>query len=401
MLKQSRDILWSTETPEFRVEIIRGNSPQRIRLENQLLERGVPIPFASRMRVNSIREFSPTVFVSILDRSDRCVGGFALKRRRAPFVPGHHVLRAEEVGASVPLEAADTVFSALRDWISDDGRILRTTIDVFSFDDARRSGIGNVLASHGFKRGEQTSGYAETLIIDLSDDEEKLFASLHHSARRKIRQLDKHPVAVRVVNDTGLSDRMNELLAETFKRTGGRLDSADWASRIKLSLECPDISRIVGLFRTDTSGPEALLAYAWGCHSGDHVYYAQAASTRETGTRNIAVAYAVMWDLILWAKRTDARWFDMGGITRGTHADADPLGGVSDFKRYFSQKLVKVRDTYLLDNHSWKATAAGAVYRTVSRELSRVAGWLAALELHRSEVAPQLIERSAQAFLER
>jgi lipid II:glycine glycyltransferase (peptidoglycan interpeptide bridge formation enzyme) len=70
-----------------------------------------------------------------------------------------------------------------------------------------------------------------------------------------------------------------------------------------------------------------------------------------------------MWDLIVWAKRTGARLFDFGGITRGTHSDEDPLGGISDFKRYFSRQIVPVREEWVLNHHTRRAAVVAAVHR--------------------------------------
>jgi lipid II:glycine glycyltransferase (peptidoglycan interpeptide bridge formation enzyme) len=168
---------------------------------------------------------------------------------------------------------------------------------------------------------------------------------------------------MREVTQDVYAARMNELLQETFSRTGGHVPERDWSARIKLSADHPDISRIIGLFRTDVEGPESLIAYAWGCHSGDHVYYSEAASTRETGDIKVPMAYALMWDLILWSKRTGADWFDMGGVTRGTHEGDDPLGGISDFKRYFSKEIVRVREEWILDDHTWLASVAATIHK--------------------------------------
>jgi hypothetical protein len=274
----------------------------------------------------------------------------------------HRVLRVPQLGASISAEAAPSAVQALLEWTARDRRNLRLSIDLFSFDEVHRKRVGAVLERHGF-RSVRVNGYLETLAIDLSPNEDQLFQSLHHSTRRKLRQIEKQPVAIRLVDDPAFSARMNALAEETFARTHGEFKPRDWAARIKLSNDNPDVSRIIGLFRTDTTGPDALLAYAWGCHSNDFVYYSEAASTRDSASQKIALAYGLMWDLILWAKRTGAQWFDMGGITRGTHKGEDPLGGISDFKRYFTQNIVQVRDEWVLDNHTWQARLAAAVHK--------------------------------------
>jgi hypothetical protein len=310
---------------------------------------------------------SPSVFVSILDAQRRCVGGLVIRSRSAAMVPGHRTLRAERFGSSIPMNAADAAVSGMLEWVRSDRRVLRLSVDVFSFDEHRRHALGRALAGHGFRRAERANGYVETLVIDLSGSEEEMFRSLHHSARRKIRQIEKLPLEVRTVDDPVFSGRMNQLLQETLDRTGGQYQPRDWPGRIDLSMRSPELSRIIGLFRRDVDRADSLLSFAWGCHCGDHAYYSEAASTRDTGDLRAPLAYALMWDLIVWARHTGARWFDLGGVTPGTHTDADPLGGISDFKRYFSQTMVTVRDEWILDDHSWRASLAAAVHRRLRR----------------------------------
>ena len=349
----------------MKVEILDGAAAPRAQREQELLDRGVGLPFASRLATAHLAEYSPSFFLTVLDNSGRGVGGFSVQSRRAPFIAGHRLLRVEEFGDSIPMSAAEATISGLMTWIMKNPRVLRLSLDLFSFDPERRKELADMLSRRGFRRMTHPNGYAETLITELDKSEAELFAALHHSARRKIRAIEKHPVELRPVIDFMYGDRMNELLLQTFARTGGRVHERNWSERIELSQRHPNISRIVGLFRSNVSGPESLLAYAWGCRSGDHVYYSEAASTRETGEQRIALAYGVMWDLIVWAKRTGARLFDFGGITRGSYGNEDPLGGISDFKRYFSQQLVPVREEWVLNQHTRRAAVVAAIHRRV------------------------------------
>lgn len=367
MVGSASSLPWTTRRGEWYIEIIGGEAPERTEYERQLAASGVPLAFGSRSEVDSLAEFPPAVFVSIRDARRVCVGGLTVRLRSAPLVPGHFVLRAERCAASIPLNAADAVVTALVEWVRSKRRVLRLSIDVFGFDPDHRHALGRVLERRGFRRAERPNGYADTIVIDLSDDEEAIFRSLHHSARRKVRQIQKLPLEVRPIDDAAFGGRMNDLLRETLERTGGRYQPRDWTGRIDLSIGSPGLSRIVGLFRSDTAGEDSLLAFAWGCHCGDHAFYSEAASTRDTGEMRAPLAYALMWDLIVWARRTGARWFDLGGITPGTHTDADPLGGISDFKRYFSQNVVRVREEYILDDHSWRASLVSAMHRRLRR----------------------------------
>jgi len=134
----------------------------------------------------------------------------------------------------------------------------------------------------------------------------------------------------------------------------------DWPSIIKLSRCHPTTSRILGLFRTDSEEPGSLLAFAWSRHHGDHADYAVAASTRKTDLR-IPFGYALLWDLICWAKRNGATWFDLAGVTSDRVAENELTAGISKFKRYFSERVVEVGDEWRLEPYPARAWLAHVI----------------------------------------
>ncbi len=136
------------------------------------------------------------------------------------------------------------------------------------------------------------------------------------------------------------------------------LFAREWGSIIELGRVAPRLSRLVGLFRDGRSDPKSLLAFAWGCAHGEYAHYDAAGSTRPDDLR-VPLAYALLWDLICWAKRGGAKWFDLGGITFGHRDSSDPLGGISDFKRYFSKQVVVVGQEWMLEPHWGTARIAG------------------------------------------
>src|SRR5206468_1701465 len=83
----------------------------------------------------------------------------------------------------------------------------------------------------------------------------------------------------------------------------------------------------VGLFRTDREGPDALLGFAWGWWNGQSVSYFAGASSRPSDLRGVGIVHPLFWDLIVWAKRAGATWFDLGGATAGTAGSGDPHVG--------------------------------------------------------------------------
>jgi peptidoglycan/xylan/chitin deacetylase (PgdA/CDA1 family) len=239
--------------------------------------------------------------------------------------------------------------------------VLRLSVEVFSRDGETRARFGELLAEAGFARAA-TRNWETTLAIDLRPDETDLFASFTPLARRAIRSATKVPVQIRVIEDLRLGDRLEALSRETLQRTGGRYQALwNWAGVIELSRRVPDAARLVGLFRTDREGPDALLGFAWGWWNGQSASYFAGGSSRPTDLRGVSIGHPLMWDLVLWAKRGGATWFDLGGVTSGTLGSGDPLGGISDFKRLFSKETVAVAEDWVLEPHALPARVAAAV----------------------------------------
>ena len=78
--------------------------------------------------------------------------------------------------------------------------------------------------------------------------------------------------------------------------------------------------------------------------------------------------HPLFWDLIVWAKRIGASWFDLGGVTAGSVGSGDPVGGISDFKRLFSKQMIDVAEDWEFEPRPVPARLATLV--------SAGAGWL-------------------------
>jgi lipid II:glycine glycyltransferase (peptidoglycan interpeptide bridge formation enzyme) len=210
-------------------------------------------------------------------------------------------------------------------------------------------------------------------VVELGPTEDALLAALRPSARQAIRSVAKFPVQVRPVDDVAWAPRLEALSSESFARNGARYEALwDWAGVIELSRRAPDATRLVGLFRTDREGPEALLGFVWGWWNGRSVSYFAGASSRPSDLRRVQIGYPLVWDLIVWAKRAGAAWFDLGGVTAGTAGSGDPVGGISDFKRHFSSAIADVAEDWVLDPQPAITRLAALASRSVAW-LSRVA----------------------------
>jgi hypothetical protein len=355
----------------FEVSLLRGLSAERKGWERDLLSSGGALPLPHRSAWASVQHSTDDGwFITVSDSEGRRCGAAALQVAPSRALPGHLILRCERFGPGVPPGAQRAALQALVALARRHRRVLRLHVETFAFDAAERAALEGHAHDLGFARVRPARSYEHTLLVSLAGDEESIFASLHRTARRHVRAADKNPVTVAPVSDPAFFDRLDELSRETYARTGGSYDPPDWGRIVALSAEEPSASRLVGLYRTDIAGPASLLAFAWGCGHGDHVHYSRAASTRDTDLR-MPLMYPIVWDLICWAKQNGCRYFDFGGITVGSHESDDPLGGISDFKRYFSERAEQVGAEWSFEPRAIQARAARLV-SSASAMVSRV-----------------------------
>jgi len=310
-------------------------------------------------------------FLAARDVDNRCGAGFALAVHKSRALPGHLLVRAERVGASIDAptfaQLIDHLLASIRKQ-----RVLRLNIELFSRDATHRAALAEIFQQRGFRKLPQMRNYANTIALDLTHGDDEIFASLHSTARRHIRAAAKNPVVLKPIDDPSLAPRLEQLMNETMSRTGGDYTQPDWRRVIDFSFKHPTKSRLIGLFRADATGPESLLAFAWSHHHGDHAHYDASASTRNTDLK-LPLAYSLIWDLILWSKRNGAAWFDFGGITTTSqrNGDSDALAGISDFKRYFSKNVVNVAEEWQLEPRPLRASLARLVSFTIQRMKTR------------------------------
>jgi lipid II:glycine glycyltransferase (peptidoglycan interpeptide bridge formation enzyme) len=122
----------------------------------------------------------------------------------------------------------------------------------------------------------------------------------------------------------------------------------------------------------DRSGAEALLGFSWGWWNGQSVSYYAGASSRPSDLGRVHIGHPLMWDLIVWAKRRGAAWFDFGGVTAGGKDSGDPVGGISDFKRQFCTTTAEVAEDWVLEPR-WLPARLAALVSNSAGWLSRVA----------------------------
>ncbi len=355
----------------YEISLLRGLTPQRNRSERLLLDAGLPLPLPHRVSWATLQPRGhENWLLFVRDAAGRPCGAAAVDVSPSRALPGHRLLRVERFGPGLPSAAHRAALRVLVSLAQRERRVLRLYVESFAVDAAERASLEAEITAIGFVQLASPRCYEHTLLLDLDADEESIFASFHRSGRQNIRAARKHPVRIAPIVNPADFARLDEIAAETFMRTGGRYHPTDWTRIATFSEREPGVSRLVGLFQNDTAGPSGLLAFAWACAHGDHAHYSSAGSTRQLD-RRIPLLYPLIWDLICWAKRGGARYFDFGGVTPGTHDTQDPLGGISDFKRCFSERAVQVGGEWSYEPRPMRAHAARMV-KSASSLLSRV-----------------------------
>jgi peptidoglycan biosynthesis/recognition FemAB-like protein len=351
-------------------ELIDGPGAEWEKCEAALDRRGTPLPLFHRAVWARASESSRVgcSFIPIRAGDATCRAGFAIESGRSRALPGHRFLSVRQLGirsGGLDETSLDAGLATLAARARNDNSVLRVTVESFALEADARARTAEGLRRNGFVQTPTTRTYQRTLVIDLQPDEDAIFAGFHKNARQGIRNVARYPVAVRTVDSVSVAPRLEELAEHAHKRTGGEPRRLDWSSIIRMSVEAPNLSRIAILERTDQSGPESILAFAWGCLHGEVAQYAESGSVRASDLK-VSTSYALLWDLISWARAKGAHWFDLGGISGGTTHSDDALGGISDFKRRFSEREIEVGGQWELEPHPGRAAAARLISRSAT-----------------------------------
>jgi hypothetical protein len=344
------------------VDVVRGVGAERDEAEAALDDQGVLLPLPQRAFWMRACGSNDALIAVAREEGDRPVAAVGVSIAASRALPGHRLYRIARMSAAGRDSIDAMLIGGVVAAAKRDALCLRVSVEVFERDETRRARLTSALAAYGFIRTLDMRSYQQTLALELAPGADALLTRLAASVRRNIREPVKRGLEIRQVSDAALAPRLDALLRETYRRTGGVAPQLPWRSLIELSTREPHRSRICGLFDPMATGSDMLVGYAWGAVHGDYVSYEAGGSTRRADLGRTPLAYAPLWDLIAWASRTHATWFDLGGVTPGTNATADdPLGGISDFKRHFSQTLVNVGAEWVLEPRPVRASIAHAV----------------------------------------
>ena len=205
----------------------------------------------------------------------------------------------------------------------------------------RGSDIGKVVGEYGYRSSQRTIQPSSTIVVDISDDEDKILARMKSKTRYYIRLAQRKGVQVR---EGGLGDleTFYALMQVTSERDKFGIHSKLYYQRL-LELFLP--AGQVGLVFADVEDEPtaALLILALGTKAW---YIAGASSNKH---RKLMPTYAAQWAAIRWAKARGCKSYDLWGVPDADEDTleaqfpdrSDGLWGVYRFKRGFGGDLVR------------------------------------------------------------
>jgi lipid II:glycine glycyltransferase (peptidoglycan interpeptide bridge formation enzyme) len=192
--------------------------------------------------------------------------------------------------------------------------------------DPTGTSITNMLKWRRWRFSADQVQFRNTVIIDLSQNEDQLLAAMSQNTRRKVRLAEREGVTVRVGTAQDLP-----ILYDLYRITGERdqflirppeyYDSA-WRLFIEAGLAHPLIAEFEG----------KPIAHVILFHFGRKCWYFYGASANEH--RDKMPNYLLQWEAIKWAKTNGYVLYDMWGAP-DIFDESDSMWGVYAFKRGF------------------------------------------------------------------
>ena len=188
------------------------------------------------------------------------------------------------------------------------------------------------LAQRDWRQSAEQIQFRNTLIIDLTMDEDKLLSNMKSKTRYNVRLTKRHGVCVRHGDESDLGI-FYQLYNETSQRDGFLIRPAAyyldvWGQFMRAGRAHLLLAEIEG---DATAG---LILF----HFRQTAWYMYGASSRRR--RNLMPNYLLQWEAIRLAKNLDCTRYDMWGAP-DYFDDSDPLWGVYRFKTGFGGETMR------------------------------------------------------------
>lgn len=212
--------------------------------------------------------------------------------------------------------------------------------------------------------GWQFSGdqiqFRNTIMIDLTPDEDDILMQMSGNTRRKVRQAYKKDVTIRAATVDDL-DLLYELYTTTSERDDFIIRPRDYYVGLWRELMAADMCHaLIAEYDGQAIAHVILLHYGQTCW-----YFYGASSDAE---RQRMPNYALQWEAIKWAKSQGYTRYDMWGAPDEFN-ERDGMWGVYQFKRGF-------RGTVTRTVGAWDYAPYSPLYTAYTRLYPAVIGWL-------------------------
>ncbi len=195
-------------------------------------------------------------------------------------------------------------------------------------------------AAQGLVKSAQTIQPPNTILIDISGDEETIMARMNQGTRRKIRQSLKNDVRCYEASPADV-DKFTRLMQLTGERNEFGVHEAGYY-QLAYKLFVPEDAALI-LAEHEGDVLAGIMVFA----KGKSAWYLYGASSNEK--RNLMASYGVQWYAIQWAKKRGCVYYDMWGIPDESEATleaqfetrSDGLWGVYGFKRGWGGRVVR------------------------------------------------------------
>jgi hypothetical protein len=244
---------------------------------------------------------------------------------------------AERFGPAADGEEEEFALKTLRELLAELGEVMSLRLRPERYEPVELWNFQERAQRTGYRLAD-AEDVTRTLLRDLRPSEEELMASLGRKVRANFRSEGLSRVEIRRLADARFLPQCRDALNAAFARTSAEKVRFDFETAFALAARAPDRACVLGLFLKDR--PDKLLAYALGFRSGAAAEYASAGSLNDPELRDLPFSSWLLWDLMLWAKRSGAVLFDLRGVTGG--GSSDPLSGISGFKRRFASQEIEI-----------------------------------------------------------
>ncbi len=214
------------------------------------------------------------------------------------------------------------------------------------------------LIASGWRLSEEQVQFRNTLVLDLTQDDDSLLAGMKQKTRYNVRLAGRRGVIVREGSPEDF-DLLYRMYAETSVRDGfvirpqAYYEDA-WGLFMQRGQAAPLIAEVEG------EAIAALVVYRFG----KTAYYLYGMS--RDAHREKMPTYLLQWEAIRWAKRQGCETYDFWGAPHEI-GEEDPMYGVYRFKLGFGARVVRTPG-------AWDYPIRPLVYRLYTNVMPAVLG---------------------------